>query len=110
MSELQRDPRNSRRWRTLSKAILKEDDLCWICGHGGADTVDHLIPVSVEPALAYEMTNLRPAHRGCNTKRSNKSRGRFFERTRDTSPPSKKPSPHAIKPRRSLFQKPGESL
>ncbi|PZG47479.1 hypothetical protein C1I98_13325 [Spongiactinospora gelatinilytica] len=52
--------------------------MCWICGHDGADTADHVIPLSLggDP-LAPE--NLRPAHgvRGCRTcgRKCNSSRG-----------------------------------
>ena len=31
-------------------------------GHGGARQVDHVIPVTEQPGLAYAMSNCRPAH------------------------------------------------
>lgn len=34
----------------------------YICGHGGAGTVDHVTSLTEAPELAYELSNLRPAH------------------------------------------------
>jgi hypothetical protein len=39
---------------------------CWICSHGGARTVDHVLPVTERPDLALVLTNCRPAHGGRN--------------------------------------------
>ncbi len=38
---------------------------CWLCGHEiepGDYTIDHVIPLSVDPTLAWDVTNWRPAH------------------------------------------------
>lgn len=42
---------------------------CHLCGHGGADSVDHLIPLSVWPDQPLDATLARPAHGvdGCPT-------------------------------------------
>lgn len=55
-------------------------DLCWLCGHGGATSADHVLPRSRGGSDAIE--NLRPAHhdpcptcaRRCNAQRGNKLR------------------------------------
>lgn len=60
MSQHERDARNSARWKTLRRQILDESDQCWICGHHGADTIDHIIPLS--QGGTNERWNLRPAH------------------------------------------------
>ena len=36
--------------------------ICWLCGHDGANQVDHVIPVAVSPQLSWQLGNLRPAH------------------------------------------------
>ena len=54
--------RGGRRWRALRLSILVESDICWLCGERGADTVDHVVPVSKRPDLEYAPENLRPAH------------------------------------------------
>ena len=54
--------RGDRVWQVLRRAILAESDICWLCGKPGADTVDHVVPVSVAPWLELEPSNLRPAH------------------------------------------------
>lgn len=39
---------------------------CWLCGHPISDpadyTIDHVVPLSVNPTLAWDVTNWRPAH------------------------------------------------
>lgn len=59
-----RDPRgrSTPTWKRLARSVLEESDVCWLCGYAGADTVDHVVPVSVNPRLAEVRTNLRPAH------------------------------------------------
>ena len=67
------------RYRRVRRALLARDSTCWLCGHGGADTLDHVIPVAQAPGLAKDPTNLRPAHgvAGCPTcgHRCNQERG-----------------------------------
>lgn len=75
---------NARRWLTLSRAYLLHAEAnhlpCWLCGkpidyradrrrHPNAATVDHRIPRSTRPDLAFKVTNLAPAHRHCNLSR-----------------------------------------
>lgn len=43
--------------------ILRRDGyVCWLCGHDGADTADHVIPYDQRPDLAWVPANLRAAH------------------------------------------------
>jgi len=35
-------------------------DECWLCNQGGADTIDHILPLSM--GGGDELDNLRPAH------------------------------------------------
>jgi 5-methylcytosine-specific restriction endonuclease McrA len=61
--------RTTRSFKRLRARLLEESDICWLCGQAGADTADHVIPLSLAPHLAEEADNLRPAHRGCNSSR-----------------------------------------
>ena len=61
------DGRSSGKWRKLRKQVLAANDVCWLCGKPGADTVDHVLPLSLYPELAHDMSNLRPAHIACNS-------------------------------------------
>lgn len=55
-------PANTRAVRNRNRRILAASDVCHICGHPGADAVDHVIPVALRPDLADDESNLRPAH------------------------------------------------
>jgi len=44
------------------------DVVCWLCGRPGADTQDHVVPVSRGGTNA----DTRPAHRACNSARGNR--------------------------------------
>ena len=72
--------RQGRPWRRLAARVLNESDLCHWCGHGGANAVDHLIPLSLAPELAMTRANLEPihgvqrcptCHRACNSEKGN---------------------------------------
>ena len=48
-----------------------EEYICWICGGfvpRDKVTVDHVISVKDNPDLAFEPSNLQPAHLSCNQK------------------------------------------
>lgn len=47
-------------------------DTCHRCGRPGADTVDHLVPLS--RGGTHHVDNLRPAHRYCNIAAGNGTR------------------------------------
>ena len=63
------DGRSSVRWRKIRKQVLESSDQCWLCGKPGADTVDHVLPLSIYPELARHMCGLRPAHNSCNSRK-----------------------------------------
>jgi 5-methylcytosine-specific restriction endonuclease McrA len=67
--------RAGHRWRTIRAQVLEQSNVCHLCGKGGADTVDHVIPLSVAPELAHDMANLRPAHKSCNSRRGARPMG-----------------------------------
>lgn len=45
---------------------------CHICGLPGATTADHLVPKSIDPSRTWDLSNLRPAHSGCNSSKGNR--------------------------------------
>jgi 5-methylcytosine-specific restriction endonuclease McrA len=58
--------RSGRPWRRVRAQVLAASRTCWICGHGAADTVDHVIALS-KGGDPLDPANLRPAHgvKGC---------------------------------------------
>lgn len=60
---------DSRRYRKALAEVQATGPICWLCGHPGSDSLDHVIPASVAPDLASDPSNWRPAHgvRGCPT-------------------------------------------
>ena len=63
------DPRRTKRWQTIRQQILAADDTCHICNTPGADSVDHLVPLS-KGGEPFDPDNLAPAHNICNKRRS----------------------------------------
>lgn len=51
---------NTRAKRAENRRILRASDVCHLCGHAGADAVDHVIPLA--RGGADDVTNKRPAH------------------------------------------------
>lgn len=70
----QRNPLYNHVWQKLVKQVLAHNDICWLCGRAGADSGDHVVPVSVDPTLAHVLSNIRPAHKQCNSARGNDTR------------------------------------
>lgn len=67
--------RTGRPWRRVRAQVLAVSDVCHLCGKPGADTVDHVIPLSLGgPPL--DPANLRPAHSRCNSRRGNRMTAR----------------------------------
>lgn len=59
---------NARAYKRAAAAVRADPDaVCWICGRLGADTLDHVVPLS--RGGTNDPENLRPAHRFCNTGR-----------------------------------------
>jgi 5-methylcytosine-specific restriction endonuclease McrA len=69
------DGRAGHKWRQIRAQVLATNTICWLCGLPGADSVDHVIPLSVAPELAHDPANLKPAHRRCNSKKGAKVGG-----------------------------------
>lgn len=57
------DPRTGRRWMALvAHVIARDHGICWRCGHEGADTGGHVLPIATHPQLALDPENLRAEH------------------------------------------------
>lgn len=81
------NPRRANGYRRdkLRARVLREEDDCWLCGkpvdktlktpHPGSPEVDEVVPVSLggDP---LSRANCRLAHRLCNVRRGNGTRGR----------------------------------
>lgn len=75
--------RSSRKWRRVKLAVFADEVDCWICHeyvdqelpaeHPKSRTADHMWALR-DGGPAYERSNLRLAHRDCNTGRTNASR------------------------------------
>lgn len=78
--------RSGRPWERLKALVYGEETHCWVCreyvdqrlhhNDRRARSVDHVIPRWRRPDLAYVRSNLRLAHRGCNSSRGNRERAR----------------------------------
>ena len=54
--------RGGKAWRQLRAQILHASGgICWLCGRPGADTVDHIVPLS-DGGHPLDPANLRAAH------------------------------------------------
>jgi 5-methylcytosine-specific restriction endonuclease McrA len=65
------------------RALVKREGshICWLCSmpidmdlpstHAMSWTMDHVLPLSKYPSLALEITNIREAHRRCNSSKGN---------------------------------------
>lgn len=68
---MSRNRANGHRWRRTRLEVLDRDArICWLCGHPGADQVDHVIPKA--HGGSDHPDNLRAAHGSCNTRKSDK--------------------------------------
>lgn len=80
-----RKGRSGRPWQRVRLQVLAASTVCWICGHPGSTTVDHVKALALGGSL-LDPANLRPAHgvEGCSTcgRKCNSSRG-----TRPVAPP-----------------------
>lgn len=48
--------------RLVAYIIRRDNGICWLCHHPGADTADHVLPIATHPHLAWDPANLRAAH------------------------------------------------
>jgi 5-methylcytosine-specific restriction endonuclease McrA len=72
------------RWRTIAQKVYDEEELCWLCGrfvnqelprtHPMSRSADHLIQLQ-HGGDEYDRSQIRLAHYGCNSTRSNRIRG-----------------------------------
>ena len=52
-----------REWERIKASVLEfHHRVCHLCGHPGAEQVDHIIPFTERADLATDPKNLRPAH------------------------------------------------
>lgn len=56
--------------RITAVVLEVQGRVCWLCGAGGADSADHV--VSRSKCGTDDLTNLRPAHQVCNSRRQNR--------------------------------------
>lgn len=69
---MSRHSANGHRYRRLRLEVLDRDwRICWLCGHPGADTIDHVIPKS--HGGPDETWNMRAAHHSCNSQRGDRT-------------------------------------
>lgn len=73
--------RSGRPIARLREQVKKEGShICWICSmpidmtldaqtHALGWTIDHVLPLSMYPELAVDISNMREAHRRCNSSR-----------------------------------------
>lgn len=73
---------SSRAWRRVRARVLTASDVCGICGEPGADSVDHIVPVS-KGGAELDPANLRPAHLACNVRRGASGLAPLGRRSRD---------------------------
>lgn len=70
-------PRQSRpaRQRATAAVIARDNGICHLCGRGGADAADHIIPLAaasspLELARLEQLDNKKAAHRACNARKA----------------------------------------
>jgi 5-methylcytosine-specific restriction endonuclease McrA len=63
-----KDPRKTALYRANARLVLGVSDICHLCGHAGAMTVDHIVSVADWRAMfgswqgVNDLSNLAPAH------------------------------------------------
>lgn len=51
------------RWHIFKQLVFRTyGDVCVVCGHGGARSVDHVVSRTEWPEGAFVLTNCRPIH------------------------------------------------
>jgi 5-methylcytosine-specific restriction endonuclease McrA len=60
---MSRQSPSGRRWQAFRQVVFQTyGRQCHLCGHDGANTVDHLLTVLEYPQYAWVLENCRPAH------------------------------------------------
>lgn len=82
-----------RRWQAFVAHVLQtKGTLCHLCGGDGADSADHVQPISAG-GHPYALDNAEPAHLSCNKSRGVLPLAEWFARnplpTRPPLPPSR---------------------
>lgn len=85
MSSKRRDPRLTRDYKAFRLKVLARDQ--WTCQYcqSPADTVDHVIPISVAPDLVVSFDNALACCKSCNSRKGSRSQGSFLA-TKSTPP------------------------
>jgi 5-methylcytosine-specific restriction endonuclease McrA len=76
-----KDPRDSRAWRAVSKAVLARDNYTCAYCYGEATTTDHIESVKYRPELALSLDNLVASCKPCNSRKGSKPRSVFLATT-----------------------------
>lgn len=58
-------------YRAYRAVVLAARPRCHLCGGPGADTLDHVVPLTA--GGTNQPSNLRPAHRACNVRKHDAS-------------------------------------
>ena len=81
-------PRGRKNQKLREQVFNYYGTVCWLCGHDGADTIDHLVMVS--HGGSNDLENLRPAHgrksEFCVGNFSRKRGNKALKRTRKETP------------------------
>ena len=73
------DPRATSKWKSFRLAVLHRDNYtCHYCGSDEYPTVDHIIPISAAPELAFSFDNCVTACRSCNSSKGSRNQGSFL--------------------------------
>jgi len=88
-----------RRWQKFrAEAFRIYGRRCHLCGHDGANTLDHLLTVLEHPELAWVMANVRPAH---GTRNRCPQCGRCCNQARLSGPKRPMPGSEPVRPQLS---------
>ena len=79
--------------RIRKRLKIEGSNICWLCSNPidislphtdrMSWTVDHVLPLSLYPHLALELSNMREAHRSCNSARGQGNANKNSKITRD---------------------------
>jgi 5-methylcytosine-specific restriction endonuclease McrA len=76
-----KDARITRAYKKLRISVLESMGYtCVYCGQD-ADQVDHVVPITKDPSLGMEVSNLVACCRRCNISKGNRSEAVFLRRT-----------------------------